>query len=189
MTAETRYPARYFDGRTARSQDVSIALTAEGIGIYQQSGALLATWSADNIVLAERPRPEEPARIGLEGTTARLIVEDADIVPRLAEVAPAATRRIRTNRRTVLKVGAWAGLAIAAVAVIAQVLIPLLSAQLAGAHAGKRQTPDRRRGPDRGRRYFAQAAVGIGPGEILPRCRRHPGTSEPDKTPDAGNRH
>lgn len=131
MTAEPRFPARYFDGRTARPQDVSIALTVEGIAIYQRSGALLATWAADNIILADRPRPGEPARIGLEGTTARLIVEDADVVPRLAEVAPASNRRFRTNRRTLFKVGAWTGLAIAAVAVIVLVLIPLLSAQLA----------------------------------------------------------
>ena len=137
MTAEPRFLARYFDGRTARPQDVSISLTGEGIAIYLSTGALLASWAADKIVLADRPRPGEPARIGLEGTTARLIVEDTTVVARLTEIAPTAARRVRTNRRTLLRVGVWVGMAIAALAVIVLVLIPLLSDQLAA------RTPER----------------------------------------------
>lgn len=165
MTAETRFTARYFDGRTARPQDVSIALTGDGIAIYLETGALLATWALDKIVLAERPRPEEPARIGLEGTTARLIVEDAAVLLRLAEIAPAAARRVRTNRRTVLKVGAWAGLAIAALAVIVLVLIPLLSDQLAA------------RTPERVKRSIGDAALT----EVVDILPRLPSESGPVK--------
>jgi hypothetical protein len=95
MSDGTRYAARYFDGKTARAQDVSIALTEEGIAIYRQTGILLATWASGNIVLAERPRRGEAARIGLEGTTARLIVEDPGVIEQLSEIAPAAHRRIR----------------------------------------------------------------------------------------------
>jgi len=131
MSDGTRYAARYFDGKTVRAQDVSIALTEEGIAIYRQTGILLATWASGNIVLAERPRRGEAARIGLEGTTARLIVEDPGVIEQLSEIAPAAHRRIRANRKAVFKIGAWSGLAIGAVAVIVLVLIPLLSAQLA----------------------------------------------------------
>ena len=95
MTDETQYSARYFDGRTARPQNVSITLTQAGIAIYRPTGILLATWSAENIVLARQPRAGEPARVGLEGTTARLIADDADIAARLSEIAPA-TGRIAT---------------------------------------------------------------------------------------------
>ena len=67
MSDGTRYAARYFDGKTARAQDVSIALTEEGIAIYRQTGILLATWAWGNIVLAERPRRAQWAGIWIAG--------------------------------------------------------------------------------------------------------------------------
>ena len=86
------YPARYYDGRTARPQDVAIRISGDGISIYRAGSVFIASWSAARLVLAEKPRPGEPVRIGLEGTTARLIVEnpggDGDIVDALLGVAP-----------------------------------------------------------------------------------------------------
>lgn len=134
--APAKFAARYLDGKTARAQDVMIEIAPGGVSIYR-GRVFLAAWGPDRLVLAEKPRAGDAIRIGLEGTTARLVVEDSAALTALLAVAPGASRRLRTNRRAVLKVSAWTVAALAAVAAIVLVLIPLLSEQLAA------QTPDR----------------------------------------------
>jgi Zn-dependent protease with chaperone function len=136
MSADVRYAARYFDGRTARPQSVRISIGSDGISIYRDDGVFIAAWQPDRIVLPERPRRDEPVRIGLDGTTARLVVDDPSVSEALLDAFPRANRRVRTNRRGLLKIAAWSMGAIASAVILVLVIIPLLSEQLA------RQTPD-----------------------------------------------
>jgi beta-barrel assembly-enhancing protease len=131
MTAEARFAARYYDGETARSQDVSISLTTGQLTVMDAGGAAITSWQADRIVFVEKPRTGEPVRIGLEGTTARLIVQDERAADALLAIAPKAVRAMRTNRKAVAKVAAWVVAAGVALTVIVLVIIPLLSSQLA----------------------------------------------------------
>ena len=135
MTNAERFPALYYDGRSARAQDVSVAIDGAGVSIYRNPGVFLASWQAQNVVLADRPEDGEPLRIGLEGATARLVVADPAALAVLLDAIPQAQRRLRTSRRSVIRAAGWTGGAIAAVAFILLVLIPVLSEQLA------RQTP------------------------------------------------
>ena len=123
--AADRYPARYYDGRTARAHRVEVEVEPEGLSIFDGDGTLVARWPADAVLRVEKPRRGEPVRLGLEGTTARLAVEHGWVV---AALAAGGGRRMR---RMVLRTSAWAAAAAGSVAVALFVLIPLLAAQLA----------------------------------------------------------
>ena len=126
-----RYSARYYDGRTARAHRVAVEVAGDGLSILDEEGALLARWPAEAILRVEKPRRGEPVRLGLEGTTARLVVEHGWVVAALAAAAPRAAGGGRLVRRVLLRTTAWTAAAAGSVAAIVFVLIPLLSAQLA----------------------------------------------------------
>ncbi len=126
-----RYPARYYDGLTARSRAVEVEIATTGLAIFDEAGPVVGSWPGEGVRLVERPREGEPVRLGLVGTTARLIVDDPRIVAVLRQVAPHLLRRHRTSRRTVARIALWAVLAVASLAGIVLVVIPLMSAQLA----------------------------------------------------------
>lgn len=126
-----RYPARYYDGLTARSRAVEVEIATTGLAIFDEAGPVVGSWPGEGVRLVERPREGEPVRLGLVGTTARLIVDDPRIVAALRQVAPHLLRRHRTSRRTVARIALWAVLAVASLAGIVLVVIPLMSAQLA----------------------------------------------------------
>ena len=126
-----RYPARYYDGLTARSRPVEVEIAATGLAIFEEAGPIVGSWPGEGVRLVERPREGEPVRLGLAGTTARLVVDDPRIIEPLRQAAPRLLRRRRTSRRTVGRIALWAVLAAGSLAGIVLVLIPLLSAQLA----------------------------------------------------------
>ncbi|MYE02022.1 MAG: M48 family metallopeptidase [Alphaproteobacteria bacterium] len=126
-----RYPARYYDGLTARSRPVEVEIAATGLAIFDEAGPLVGSWPGEGVRLVEKPREGEPVRLGLAGTTARLVVDDPEIVAPLRQAGPHLLRRHRTSRRTVVRIALWAVLAAGSLAGIVLVLIPLLSAQLA----------------------------------------------------------
>ena len=126
-----RYPARYYDGLTARARSVEIEIAATGIAIFDEGGPVLGSWPGENIRLVEKPRPGEPVRLGLAGTTSRLVVDDPGVVAALGKTAPRLRRRQRTSGRAVARIALWVVLAGASLAGIVTVIIPLLSAQLA----------------------------------------------------------
>ena len=132
----SRHPALYYDGRIARAQPATAEFTSEGISIFDGNDGLIARWPADDIVLVEKPRHGDPLRIGPEGSTARLIVEDRQALHALTASAPRASRGVRADRRTLARTAGWAVAAIAGIAATAFVLIPLLAVQLAA------MTPD-----------------------------------------------
>ena len=127
----SRHSARYYDGRTARAHRVAVEVEREGLSIFDADGVLVARWPADAILRVERPRRGEPVRLGLEGTTARLVVEHGWVVAALAAAAPPAAGGGRLMRRMVLRTSAWAVAAAGSAAAVVFVLIPLLAAQLA----------------------------------------------------------
>ena len=131
-----RYSANYYDGITARAQPVAVTVADTGITIAGEDGGVLADWPAGRVILVELPRGGEPVRLGLDGTTARLIVDDPDVVETLRPVAPQLYRRVRLSWRGLARVAAWAGAAVVSVAFIILVVVPSLSRQMAAA------TPD-----------------------------------------------
>ena len=120
MTGGRRVPGRW------RSR-----LRPPGSPSSTRPGPLSASWPGGGIRLVERPRPDEPVRLGLAGTTARLILDDPGVVGALRQTAPHLWRRQHMPRRTVARIAVWAVLAAGSMAGIVLVVIPLLSAQLA----------------------------------------------------------
>ena len=131
-----QYAASYYDGATARGWSVAIAVTEAGIAISDADGSMLASWPAGRVILVELPRGGEPVWLGLDGTTARLIVDDSGVVDALRPMAPQLYRRVRLSWRGVARIAAWAGAAVVSVAFIIFVVVPSLSSQMAAA------TPD-----------------------------------------------
>ena len=129
--AAPRYPGRYYDGRTARAHPVAVEVERDGLSIFDGHENLVARWPADAILRVEKPRPGEPVRLGLEGTTARLVMEHGWVVAALAAAAPRAGGGGRLVRRMVLRTSAWTVAAVGSVAAVVFVLIPLLATQLA----------------------------------------------------------
>ena len=126
-----RYPARYYDGLTARARSVEVEIAQTGLAIFDETGPVLASWPGEAVRLVERPRRGEPARLGLAGTTARLVVDDPRAVDALGKMTPHLKRRRATSGKAVARVALVAALAVASLAGIVFVLVPLLSVQLA----------------------------------------------------------
>ncbi len=131
-----RYLATYHDGLTAQARPVAIAVTDTGVVISAVQGAVLAHWPAEGVLLVERPRGGEPARLGLEGTTERLIVDDPGVLVALRPVSPRLYQRVRMSWRGLARIVAWACAAAGSMAVILLFVVPALSERLAAA------TPD-----------------------------------------------
>lgn len=127
------YPATYYDGVTARGRSVAVVVAEAGIAISDADGAALANWPAERVILAELPRDREPVRLGLDGTTARLIVDDPGVVEALRPVAPRLYRRVRLSWGGLARVAAWAGVAVVSAAFVVLVVVPSLSTQMAAA--------------------------------------------------------
>ena len=104
-----RFAASYYDGIVARPQPAAIVVTDAGITIFAVHGPMLAHWSAERVVLAEPPRDGEPVRIGLDGTTARLVVGGPAVVEALEGVAPLLYRRVRLSWQGLARIEGWAG--------------------------------------------------------------------------------
>ena len=126
-----RFAADYYDGIVARSQPAAIAVTDVGIIIFAVHGVMLAHWPAERVILAEPPRGGEPVRIGLDGTTARLVVDDPGVVEALEGMAPRLYRRVRLSWGGLARIVGWAGAAVGSLVFILLVVVPSLSEQLA----------------------------------------------------------
>ena len=126
-----RYLATYYDGLTARARPVAIAVTATGVVISAVHGTVLAHWPAEGVLLVERPRDGEPARLGLEGTTERLVVDDPGVLVALQPVSLRLYQRVRTSWRGLARIMAWACAAAGSMAVILLFVVPALSERLA----------------------------------------------------------
>ena len=126
-----RYAAKYYDGVTARAQRVTVTVTEAAILIFAVDGAVLAQWPAGRVVLVELPRDGETVRLGLDGTTARLIVDDPGVVEALRPVAPQLYRQVRLSWRGLARIAAWACAAAGSIAVVLLFVVPSLSKQLA----------------------------------------------------------
>ena len=126
-----RYTAKYYDGIKARSQAVVIGVADTGIMISDPERGVLASWPAECVILAELPHDAEPVRLGLDGTTARLIVDDPKVMETLGPVAPRLYQKVRLSWRGLVRFVGWTAAAVGSMAVVLLFVVPSLSKQLA----------------------------------------------------------
>lgn len=123
--------AVYFDGKSARRQDATVALGPQGLTIAAPDGAPLAFWSLKDLTPAEPIRRGRPVKLGVVyDTDARLHVDDPAFAAALLAAAPqlAPSKRFLTRSLPQISLGL-----VAAALLVAGVVygIPALSRPIA----------------------------------------------------------
>ena len=131
MAGTKRYPGRYFDGETARARIIVACPRPDGIAIEADTGSLVAIWAADRVVYVDPPADDTPLRLGLRGTTARLVVDDHGLAIDLEAMRPEVLHAARAGWRSAVKVAICSVVVVGALAVLFLFLFPFLSEHLA----------------------------------------------------------
>jgi Zn-dependent protease with chaperone function len=77
--------ARFFDGEHAAPHDVAPQLTEGALLLRTTDGGALAVWPFGRIVAVDTPGSRGAVTLALDGQPARLFVDDADLLGRLAQ--------------------------------------------------------------------------------------------------------
>src|SRR5262249_46901652 len=120
--------ARFFDGARAVAHDVTPQLTDRALLLLAADGSVLATWPFRRIVAVSEP-DVGVTTLASKGGPARLVVEDAQLLQRLAEAGA------RVGRRQVWRARHLAALTCGALAMLVGVVMlvdraPQLAARL-----------------------------------------------------------
>ncbi len=138
-----RYPARYYDGRTARQHVVMTEISREGITILEASDGSahgetdlpgtreLQFWSARQIEFRNGPRGQKTARLGRTGSLERLVIDDENAIAALQELMAVVRPHRRASRKTIGRLIGWSAASVASLALLVFVVIPLTAQQLA----------------------------------------------------------
>ena len=125
------FPARYFDGVTARPVDVVVEITDTELTLVAADGGdVCATWLAPDVRLVERPIAGAELRLRREGTdAARIIFSDDAPLAALRAHCPDLYRFSPGLRKTWRPVLFWGGGALLSVVFLFLVVIPFLAAR------------------------------------------------------------
>jgi predicted Zn-dependent protease len=108
-------PGRFFDGETAITHDVEVALADAQLRITGDSIEAPRSWLLKDLRSAERVEPERPLRLRNEVTPGeRLIIEDRAMIADLLARAPQLTRPLSSRKILRYAIITAAGLLIAA---------------------------------------------------------------------------
>lgn len=125
------FPARYFDGVTARPSDVIVQISEAGLTVVAaEGGETCAAWPAGDVRLVEKPVPGAELRLRLEGTgAARIVFPDDAPLSALRTRCPDLFRFSPGLRQSWRPVLFWGGGALASLAFLFLVAIPFLAAR------------------------------------------------------------
>ena len=118
------FHGRYNDGEVAKTTLVDVEVTDAGVRLTAD-GLQVDFWPAAEVHLAAPPDPAQPLRLQRGDTSVRLIVADPSALPVLETHCPSLNRNLKTSRRQWRKIAGWSAAAIAVVAVLLVVVIPL----------------------------------------------------------------
>jgi len=151
--------ADYFDGARARVQRVRVMLAPDRLTIALPDGRTVH-WMADELrALPDQAAPEGIVLAKAGDMVQRLVIADRDIAALLRKNAPGLTRRPPVeNKRRIL---GWGVGAVASVALIIFVLVPIMANQLAAylPPEGEKALGDA---------TFEQIRTALGDGDLLP---------------------
>jgi predicted Zn-dependent protease len=127
-----RFAALYNDGESARTVAVALSVSPAGVELHAATGAPIAAWPADDVVLVDPPRPGSPIRIGrLADADVRLSIADRAALDALREHCPNLRRKVAVGRRAVIRIGGLLAAAAAAVVLVVEIVIPAFATQIA----------------------------------------------------------
>lgn len=128
-----QFGARYNDGVTARTRDVRVSITANGLDILGEDGALLDRWPGEDIHLIDPKSSRGPTRLSVgEGDLARLTTDNPDVRAEIIGRFPNVLHHRRVSMATVQRVVGWSAFAIAGLVFVIWVVLPFAAVQIAG---------------------------------------------------------
>ncbi|MEL6337087.1 MAG: M48 family metallopeptidase [Pseudomonadota bacterium] len=135
MTALSEYEkleamGRYFDGQSARPQDVIIGFGKRSLTIFSTTDVALAHWPLGSLRAVSGRGAEEMVLVPSGDAEERLILDDALMKGALSKVCPDLYRRA-TSGKSVRVAGLWGVSAVASVVAIVFFIIPALAVNLA----------------------------------------------------------
>jgi hypothetical protein len=128
------FKARYNDGVSARTAEVEVTVTAEGLAIRAAGPEPVDVWPAKSVTFVETPQAGLPVRLRrLDRPEARIMIQDRAALDPLKTHFPNLRRGARPTRRSIVRIGALFAAAAASVAILVAVVIPELATQIARA--------------------------------------------------------
>ncbi|MEM6932997.1 MAG: M48 family metallopeptidase [Pseudomonadota bacterium] len=135
MTALDQYarleaPARYFDGRSAQSQEVVVSFGARTLVVMGFDNHVNAHWPLASL-RAEKSSDQQTWQIKPQSDSdERIVLSDPEMIEAIRTVCPDLTKR-EVDRKGVRRAFVWGIGAIASVVLMVFVIIPELAGQLA----------------------------------------------------------
>ena len=135
MTALERYAkleaeARYFDGQSAEPRPVIVSFGERSLVVMGFDETVLAHWPLASLRALGRKGDSAAQLVPHRDSDERLVITDREMLDAIAQVCPDLYHK-PVDRRRVRHAFAWAGGAVAALALMILVLIPTLAGQLA----------------------------------------------------------
>ncbi len=135
MTALAKYAkleaeARYFDGESAQPRDVVLCFGERSLVIMAFDETVLAHWPLASLRAVGLRRDSAVQLVPQQGSDERLMLSDRQMLSAIGEVCPDLYHRA-VDRKGVRRAFLWAGAAVASLALIVFVLVPMLAGQLA----------------------------------------------------------
>ena len=131
------WPARYHDGRTAKSQEVAAQLGADGLIVTDAADAQVVSWPFGEIRLIDGPNDDGTIKLGRVDAPGRLTLRQADTLDAL-EMHCSGLHRSMDGHQPWRAILLWSGIAIAAIAFLIVIAIPF-----AARHAAQWLSPAR----------------------------------------------
>ncbi|HSF96016.1 MAG TPA: M48 family metallopeptidase [Thermohalobaculum sp.] len=135
MTALARYAkleaeARYFDGESAQPRWVIISFGERSLTIMSVDGTAIAHWPLASLRALGRRKDSSVQLVPERDSDERLVLADREMLDAIMAVCPNLFHR-PVGRRNLRRALLWSGGALASLAVIVFVLVPVLASQLA----------------------------------------------------------
>jgi Zn-dependent protease with chaperone function len=135
MTALAQYAkleaeARYFDGQSAQPLEVVLSFGKRSLIIMGYNDVPIAHWPLASLRAVGRRKDKAVQLVPHRDSNERLILSDPEMLRAIGKVCPDLHHR-PVDRRGVRRAVVWAGAAVASLALIVFVLVPMLASQLA----------------------------------------------------------
>ena len=128
------FTARYNDGISARTHDVRVRLTLDGLSVFSDVDRLLDSWPADAIRIVDPKSGDGLLRLAkAENDLARLTVPDAGVRSVILDRFPNAARRHTISMGSALRILSWSAAAVGGIALLIWIILPFAAEKVAAA--------------------------------------------------------
>ena len=124
-------PARLYDGKAAKAQEVYLTLASGRLFIHDTESQLLGDWPVEALRDENRPSRKDEVSLSLDHEDARLIITDITLIEELRLICPQLHKKRAGPKGWWKPYVYWGGGAVAAIIILFTVVLPLLAWQIA----------------------------------------------------------